>query len=538
MRPGSRGPVFAWLLLCGAILWLAGPAGTACRAQPPAVQANPAEEGCLQPRARYDASAPSPVEFIAPAANSGLRPFPINLPTALRLGNSRAIDIQAAAARLGVAVALLKQAQVTWLPSVTFGGDYFRHEGLVQNSAGAVMDDHYQSLMLGAGSGIGSTAVISLTDAFFAPLAARQVVRARGGEMQTATNDSLVAVTEAYFTIQQARGELAGAIDATRRAEDLVRRTSKLAPGLVPPVEAVRAEAELSRRQQTEVLARERWRVGSAELIRVLRLDPTVQVDPVEPPYLRVTLVPLDTPLDNLIPVALTLRPELASRQAFVQASLQLLRQERLRPLIPSLLVRGVSTPASGTLAAGYAAAGTGSLNNVGGRVDVDVQLLWQLDNLGFGNYARVQQRRAENQQAMVELFRIEDRVAAEVSEALAQAQSAADRVGMAERGLRLSVESAEKNLAGVGQTQRSGELVTLVIRPQEAVASVQALAQAYADYFGAIADDNRAQFRLYRALGKPAQMLLGDDPNYGLTPLPEGVAPTLPPPRPLVSPP
>jgi len=44
------------------------------------------------------------------------------------------------------------------------------------------------------------------------------------------------------------------------------------------------------------------------------------------------------------------------------------------------------------------------------------------------------------------------------------------------------------------------------VIRPLEAVASVQALAQAYADYYGAIGDYNRAQFRLYRALGAPAQ--------------------------------
>ena len=49
------------------------------------------------------------------------------------------------------------------------------------------------------------------------------------------------------------------------------------------------------------------------------------------------------------------------------------------------------------------------------------------------------------------------------------------------------------------------------MIRPQEAVAAVQALAQAYNDYYGAVADYNRAQFRLYRALGHPAQMLLGD---------------------------
>jgi hypothetical protein len=37
------------------------------------------------------------------------------------------------------------------------------------------------------------------------------------------------------------------------------------------------------------------------------------------------------------------------------------------------------------------------------------------------------------------------------------------------------------------------------------AVQAVQSLGQAYLDYFGAVADANRAQFRLYRALGQPA---------------------------------
>ena len=47
-----------------------------------------------------------------------------------------------------------------------------------------------------------------------------------------------------------------------------------------------------------------------------------------------------------------------------------------------------------------------------------------------------------------------------------------------------------------------------LVFRPQEAVAAVAALDQAYRDYYAAVADPNRAQFRLYRALGHPAQGL------------------------------
>ena len=37
-----------------------------------------------------------------------------------------------------------------------------------------------------------------------------------------------------------------------------------------------------------------------------------------------------------------------------------------------------------------------------------------------------------------------------------------------------------------------------------------QTLAQAYNDYYGAIADHNRAQFRLYRALGYPAHFVTG----------------------------
>jgi hypothetical protein len=65
-----------------------------------------------------------------------------------------------------------------------------------------------------------------------------------------------------------------------------------------------------------------------------------------------------------------------------------------------------------------------------------------------------------------------------------------------------------QKNFVGLGQTRGAGNLLQLVIRPQEAVAAVQALAVAYADYYATVADYNRGQFRLYRALGAPAQAL------------------------------
>jgi outer membrane protein TolC len=449
-----------------------------------------------------------------PPPHPDLRPLPINLPTALQLANANAIDVVAAAERVRVAAAQLEQARALWLPTVTFGGDYNRHDGRIQNSDGTLTDVGRNGLMFGAGTGIGSAAVLSVTDAIFAPLVARQTVRARQADAQAAANDTFVAVSDAYFNVQQARGELAGAMDTTHRMGDLVRRMTALSSGLVPPVEATRAEAELARRQQADLVARERWRTASADLLRILRLDPAAQVEPVEPPELRINLVDLGRPVDDLIVMGLTNRPELASVQAQVQATLTALRAEKARPLVPSVLIRGWSTPVTGTLAVGAFGGGkNGQLDNFGYRGDIDVQLLWQFDNLGFGNRGRVRQRTAENRLAVIELFRVQDRVATEVATYFAQAQFAARRVEIAERGVRLSLDSVEKNLAGLSQTRRTGELVVLIVRPQEALVAVQALAQAYTDYYGAVADANRAQFRLYRAIGQPAKCVPWDGP-------------------------
>ncbi len=447
----------------------------------------------------------SPPPVLAPASIPACKqPLPINLPTALSLAGVRPLDISLASERIAVAAAQLQRARVLWLPTVYAGVDYFRHDGQIQDVAGNILGTSKSTFAAGAGP----VAVFAISDAIFGPLAARQDLRVREAAMQTARNDTLLSVAESYFNVQQARGELAGAEETARRAEDLVRRTEKLSPGLIPPVEVSRTRVEASRRRQAVHSARERWLVASADLARLLRLDASALVEPMEPPQLQVTLVPLDCQVDALIPVALTNRPELAGQQAVVQATLERLRQEKLRPLIPSLLLRGATTNPAGILAGGVFGGGRNdNLSNFGARFDIDVQLLWELQNLGFGNRARVNERKAERELALIELFRIQDHIAAEVVQSHAQVQSASARLSEAEIGVKDAIESANSNLEGVGQTQGTGKLV-LLIRPQEAVAAVQALAQAYADYYSSVAEYDRAQFRLYRALGQPAQSL------------------------------
>src|SRR5204862_354930 len=105
----------------------------------------------------------------------------------------------------------------------------------------------------------------------------------------------------------------------------------------------------------------------------------------------RVALIGLHASVDELIPLALTNRPELAARQALVQATIQRLRQEKLRPLIPSVLLRGASSTPTGTLGFGYFGGGLNSdMRNFGGRMDIDLLVLWELQNLGLGYHARV----------------------------------------------------------------------------------------------------------------------------------------------------
>ncbi len=451
---------------------------------------------------------PDPPVVWSPPVPGG-KGLPINLPTALRLVDARSLDIAIAAQRIQQANAQFNQARYAWLPTITLGSDYLRHDGRSQDVAGAVIKPSRSSFMTGAGV----NAIFSPSDAIYAPLAARQVQRARAADRDTAANNSTLAVAEAYFSVQQARGEYVGAEVAAKHAQELVRRAEKLAQGLIPPVEVVRARTEWARRKQVVHRTQEAWQIASAELIRVLRLDPSAQIDPVEPPHLRVHLIAPEDPLDVLIPAGLCHRPELASQQALVEATLQRLRQERVRPLIPSVVLRGTGTNPPASLSGGVFGGGNDSVGMYGPRGDFELQVVWEFQNLMFGNRARIKERQAENQVALLEMFRLQDRVAAEVAQAYAQAKSAANRLADAEGGLKDAVESVDKNFQGLSQTRRAGELTILLIRPQEVIASIQTLGQAYGDFYGAIADHNRAQFRLYRALGYPGDWIAGQAP-------------------------
>jgi len=437
--------------------------------------------------------------------------LPINLATALTLAGVRPIDVQIAARQTEIAAAAYLRANAQWLPSISVGGDYLRHEGAFQIFSGAISQASRNSAMIG----VGLNAVFSASDAVFGPLSARQDVRARQAFAQAAGNDVALQVTDAYFQIQQARADYLVAEELVRRGQEMVRRIEALAEGLAPPADASRARVESSRRRQAEIAALERWQTASAELNRLLRLEPGILLVAAELPGMTVSVLADPGRVDELIVAALLNRPELEGHRAVVEATLARLRQEKLRPLLPSVLLRSASTNPSGSL--GYGAFGGGQGGRTGdfkARFDYDAQIIWELQNLGIGNLARIRERKAETQVAMLELFRVQDRVASEVNQAHARLISATDRMALSESAVRDAMETFDASLEGMRQTRRVGNFLTLIVRPAETVAALQGLAQTTVEYQQTVADYNRAQFALARAIGNPPRNLVaGLDP-------------------------
>ena len=146
------------------------------------------------------------------------------------------------------------------------------------------------------------------------------------------------------------------------------------------------------------------------------------------------------------------------------------------------------------------------SLNQWAGRDDVSFQLIWQFDAFGIGNLARIKEQRGGQSETFVHLYKAQDKVAAEVTEAHARLQSAAARVGQADRSLCAAIIAYNGNVEGLRHTTRLADVLVLIYRPQEVVYALRLMKLAFDEYFNTVAEYNRAEFELFHALGYPAQ--------------------------------
>ncbi len=278
--------------------------------------------------------------------------MPINLSIALRLAQTNNLDIAQARAVVDQAGAILQRARVQVLPNLNIGSTYVHHEGNIQRTEGNIIRVNRDSLFVGGGPGL----TMSFADAVFAPLVARQLRTASQAGLQRVNNDTLLAVSDAYFNVLRARRRLAR-VEATlefltSKQPAKIRSDSK---GLLPVVEAMQqvgaAEAlkaevervlvEVQRRREERAAAIQELRIAATELARLLRLDPQTRLWPMED-----FRVPMEIPgpwfsqsPEDLVRLALVNRPELAENQALVQAAVERVRTARFRPFLPNVIL-------------------------------------------------------------------------------------------------------------------------------------------------------------------------------------------------------
>jgi hypothetical protein len=452
----------------------------------------------------------------APLEPTDLR-FPINLATALRLSDARPLIVAAAQASVWVAEAQLTRAKVLWVPTLNIGADYIRHDGGGPDFNKGIMTAPSVNFFYG---GAGAIQTVALTDAYFEPLVARQVLNSRQWDIQAAKNDALMMTAKAYFDVHQHRGMYAGALYTVERGHDLIERIASLSKELVPAVEVDRARNLVADLEQQATASRESWRVSSADLTQVLRLDPRAVVVPLEHDHLQVTVVDPARKLDDLMPVALVNRPELGSQQALVQAVVERIGREKYRPLTPTIMLNGFQTPYEQIQAGIFGIGSNSKMNQWKGRYDMSYQALWQLEGFGIGNLARIKEQRGEQSRAIIDFFRYQDMIAADVTRAQAHLQSATARVTQADRALRTAVITFNGNFEGLRHTTRFGDVLVLVNRPQEVVFALQLMKLAFDQYFTTVAEYNRAQFELFHALGYPARELADLQPPGAIQPV------------------
>ena len=448
--------------------------------------------------------------------------FAINLATALRLADARPLIVSAAQASAWVGEAELQKAKVLWVPTFNIGSDYIRHDGygpdfnLGINTAARPLAQSVNFLY----SGIGITQQVAMTDAIFEPLAARQALNSKRWDIQTAKNDALLQTANAYFAVHQHRGQYAAAIDVVNRGHQLVERLWELSRDLVPRVEVDRAERMLADIEQEAASQRQMWRVASADLTQVLRLDPRVMVVPQEHDHLQITLLDPARQLDDLIPIGLQNRPELASQKALVDAVAQRIRREKGRLLMPTMMLNGFQTP-NELIQFGAQGFGHGNaLNLFDLRDDVSPQVMWQYEGLGFANMARIKEQRGDQSAQIIEMFKAQDAVAGDIVRAQARLQSAAVRVVQAERSMTKALITFSGNFEGLAQTRRFENVLVQIYRPQEVVIALEHLMVAYNQYFSTVADYNRAQFEMFHALGYPAREVAAMHPPGDAAPV------------------
>lgn len=419
-----------------------------------------------------------------------LEALPIDLPTVIRLVDENSPTVGFARARVREAQARLRSAELQWIPNFAVGAAYMRIDGQTQNSTGLVFGLSRGNLFAGGGP----TLTVDTADAIYRPLVERRATASEVFRTRATQLGAELDAVSAYLDLAQAYAVLAINAETLAQAEAM-----HVAAGNAREAKLDRTAGDVQR-ARTEVLLRQAERadlearigVASARLGRLLLLPANVKLVPADAVVAPLTLVDPNSSLDGLVALAVANRPDLASQREAIAAAWQRVRRQERGPLLPKVTVSNQTGGFGGGL--------NGDLQNFSSRNALNVQVYWELKNLGFGNRADADERRAQLDQARYQLTDAHARAVAEIVESAQQAAAKYEALELAEKAVKEATELYRITKEGTFNVVDAKNLFD-ALRPLQAI---QVLNQSRQLYLNAVVEFNRAQYRLLTQLGTP----------------------------------
>lgn len=406
----------------------------------------------------------------------------INLSTVLRLAGAQNLDVQLAQEKLREAQAAEEATRWQFFPWIVPGIGYKAHNGAIQNVEGRIIETDKQSYFVGPAIGI----QLDLGDAIYKRLAAKQITQAAGHGAEAQRQQSVLAAVQAYFDLCKAQATLAVTSESLSISNDYKKQIANgVASGVAFKGDELRAETQAKQYELLLKQAEQARRVASAELKEILHLDGIDSLQPSQSDLVPLTLPEGSRRKDNLVQTALASRPETKQAAFLADAAIEGVRGAKFGPLIPSL---GASAFGGGL------GGGIGSdADAFGGTGDYQITLGWRIGPGGLFDRSRQKLADSKAAQASIVQHQVHDRI---IREVVANYESV--------RLLREQVEIARQAVAAGNETLRLAKerkefAVGVVL---ETLQSEQDATKAKLDLATAIAELNKAQYRLKAAVG------------------------------------
>ncbi|KKN59113.1 hypothetical protein LCGC14_0545220 [marine sediment metagenome] len=398
----------------------------------------------------------------------------ISLANALDRALAENVDIGLARAEEQIAQTKDQVSKGVLLPVLEFSGGAARTDGRVQGSFGELRDVEFNTynpqVAMGYHINLGSQihkALATRRDLDFAVL-------------QTLHTEQrlLLRVIELYQNLALSRIGIKIAEQLVADSEQFVRIAStRTALGVGLGSEVARAKAKLASDRQQLVQARNIWETSSVRLAVVLRLNPRVLLEPTDEKLVPINLIP--SPETWKVEENVRVRPDIKAAVRRTMAASHQVSAAWWDLLGPELTAEVRQIYIGDRLSSGF-----------NDRTDSRLLLSW---TFSFDKIGRINQRKAEEALARLNLMKIEDKAFGEVQIARQEIHAAMERIRLAKDGLEAAQSNHHISLARF----QAGMAIVLEVLDAE-----DARAQAQLDIALSIVAFNLAQVRLLTAAG------------------------------------